>query len=187
MYHSTKHYEYNPSKYHNPLAQLASLNSDLSALQKWARRSTATTHKIQYVIGFLKNHSTKDRDVDARNLLIEDYEHIASSLTLYSHRLDAMVPIVTSMIQIIDSQRSLMETKTLSRLSNLALVFVPLQFVSSLFSMDKATVAGSKGFWLYFVIAVPLSILVFFIARPPTRMLRLLTAWAWQLRESART
>ena len=181
-----KHYEYNPSKYHNPLAQLASLNSDLSALQKWARRSTATNHKIQYVLGFLKNRSTKDRDVDARNLLIEDYEHIASSLTLYSRRLDAMVPIATSMIQIIDTQRSLIETKNLSRLSNLVLVFVPLQFVSSLFSMDKASVPGSKGFWLYFIIAVPMSILVLFIAHPPKRLLRLMTAWAWQLRQSGR-
>lgn len=177
MYHSTKHYEYHPSKHSHPLAQLETLTSDLTALQKWARRSMATSHKIQYVIGFLKSRSTEDRDADARNLLIKDYEHIDSSLATYSHRLDAMVPIVTSMIQIIDSHQSLMETTQISRLSNLAFIFVPLQFVSSLFSMNEVTVPGSKGFWLYFIIAVPLSALVYFIARPPRRMLRLLAAW----------
>ena len=185
MYHSTKHYEYNPSKHPHELVQLATLTSDLSALQKWARRCMATSHKIQYVISFLKNRSTEDQDTEARNLLMEDYEHIDSSLATYGHRMDAMVPVVTSLIQIIDTQRSLTETTRISRLSNLALVFVPLQFVSGFFSMNETIVAGSKVFWLYLVIAVPLSTLVFFIARPPRGMLQFLAAWVWKLRELA--
>jgi len=179
MYHSTKHYEYSSSNHPHALAQLATLSSDLSALQKWARRCMATSHKIQRVIGFLKNRSIDDRDADARDLLIEDYEYIASTLAEYGHRLDAMVPIVTVMIQIIDSHRSLIETIKISRLSNLALIFVPLQFVSGLFSMNVAAVPGSKVFWLYFVIAVPMSIIVYLIARLPKRMLRLLAAWVF--------
>lgn len=186
MYHSTKHYEYNPNRHPHALVQLATLTSDLSALQKWARRSMATSRKIQYVIGFLRKRSTDDRDADDRNLLMEDYEHIDSCLAAYSHRLDAMVPIITSMIQIIDSERSPIETTKVSRLSNLALIFVPLQFVSSLFSMNEATMPGSKGFWVYLMIAVPLSAVVFFIARPPREMIRLLSAWVWQLRVLAR-
>ncbi len=180
MYHSTKHYEYTQDTIPAVLEQIATLNTDLIALQRWSRRSMATHLKIRSVISFLEHHCPKDRDGGTCRLLIEDYKHIASSLDIYSRRLEAMVPIVTSLIQIIDSHRSLIETANLSRLTHLALVFVPLTFVSGLFSMNETVKPGSKAFWIYFTVAIPLCMLVFLMAHPPRKVTGLFAAEFWK-------
>jgi Mg2+ and Co2+ transporter CorA len=114
----------------------------------------------------------EDRESCAQ--LIEDYEHIASLNHMFSLRLNGTVSVVTSLIQIIDSKRSLMETTNLSRLTYLALVFVPLTFVSSLFSMNGNLASAAQTFWIYFAVAIPMCVLVFLIARPPKKILGLL-------------
>lgn len=171
LYHSTKEYEYDSNAISAPMERLAGLYTDLYALQKWARRNMASSHKLRYVIEFLKNHGKDDRDKESINQLIEDYEHIALNFGIYNRRLEATVPIVTSLIQIIDSQRSLLETANITRLTYLALIFVPLTFVASLFSMNDKIPSSAGCFWLYFAVAIPTCALVFLIARPPKRFL----------------
>ena len=168
MYHSTKQYEFTPGTISAALQQIADLYTDLSALQKWARRSMATSYKLRYVISFLEVQAAKDQNPEYCNLLIQDFKHIKFNMDAYSRRLEAMVPILTSVIQIIDSQRSLMETANISRLTYLALVFIPLTFVTGLFSMNNDIAPGGKVFWLYFAVAIPLCIMVFLAARPPS-------------------
>lgn len=182
MYHSTKQYEYVPNASHGPMEQLAILYANLSALQQWTRRNMATSHKLRYAIGFLTHRGTKDQEMKSCIQLIEDYEHIASTVDIYNRRLEAMVPIVPSLIQIIDTQRSLKETANISKLTYLALVFVPLTFVASLFSMNDKIALEARFLWLYFAIAIPLCMLVFLIARPPKMLLGLLTAKIWNSR-----
>lgn len=181
LYHSTKEYEYDPSAISAPMEQLDVLYTDLFALQKWARRNMASFHKLRYVIQFLKHRNNDDRDTESITQLVEDYEHIASTMDIYNHRLEATVPIVTSLIQIIDSQRSLIETANVTRLTYLAFVFVPLTFVASLFSMNDNITSSAHSFWLYFAVAIPMCALVFLIARPPKRVFALLAS---QLRKS---
>ena len=99
-------------------------------------------------------------------LVAHDYGHIAEDVNSFGGRLEAMGPVITSLIQTVDSRQSLAETANLSRLTYLALVFVPLTFVSSLFSMAGDTGPGRRAFWIYFAVAIPLLCLVFLIARP---------------------
>lgn len=176
LYHSTKEYEYDSSAIAAPMEKLAELNTDLYALQKWTRRIMASSHKFCYVIGFLKHRSNDDRDKESIAQLIEDYEHIASTLGIYGRRLEATVPIVTSLIHMIDSQRSLIETANITRLTYLAMVFVPLTFVASLFSMNEEITSSIHCLELYFAVAIPMCALVFLIARPPKQVFRLLAS-----------
>lgn len=176
LYHSTKEYEYDSSAISAPIEKLAVLYTDLYALQKWARRKMASSHKLRYVIGFLKHRNNDDRDKESIDQLIEDYEHIASTLGIYGRRLEATVPIVTSLIQIIDSQRSLIETANITRLTYLAMVFVPLTFVASLFSMNEEITSSVNCLGRYFAVAIPMCVLVFLIARPPKQIFRFLTS-----------
>lgn len=110
LYHSTKEYEYDSSAISAPMEKLAVFYTDLYALQIWARRNMTSSHKLRYVIGFLKHRNDDDRDAECINQLIKDYEHIASTVGVYGRRLEATVPIVTSLIQIIDSQPSSLKT-----------------------------------------------------------------------------
>ena len=172
MYHSTKQYEFTPGTIPTALEQISTLYADLSNLQKWGRRGMATSYKLRYVIDFLEVDPDHDQDEELKTLLLKDFNYIASRVDVYSCRLSEMVPIVTSLIQIIDSRRSLMETANISRLTHLAMVFVPLTFVTGLFSMDESIAPGGKAFWLYFAVAIPICLIVYCLARPPIGSLK---------------
>ena len=180
MYHSIKQYEYSPSNAQPAMRQIALLNADIYALQRWSRRCMATAHKIRYIIDFLKHRVTKEEDMESSALLTEDYEHIALNIDTYSHRLEGLICISTSLIQAIDSRRSLTETISISRLSYLALSFIPLTFVSGIFSMNDNIAPGGKCFWLYFAVSIPLCIIVALIVHPPTTTLANFVARIWR-------
>ena len=167
MYHSIKQYEYSPRNPQPAMEQIALLNADIYALQQWARRCAATAQKIRYVIDFLRYRVIRDEDIEHSLLLTEDYKQIALRIDAYNHRVEALVSNATSLVQTMDSRRSLTETTIISRLSYLALTFIPLTFVASFFSMKDSIAPGGKIFRLYFAVSIPLCILVFLVVRPP--------------------
>ena len=121
--------------------------------------------------------TTANRDADDSEALTEDCEHIGLTVDMYSRQLEARVPIVISLIQIIDSQRSFTETANVMRLTYLALVFVPSTYVASLFSVNDALAPNGRIFWLYVVTAIPLNMVVSLLTRPRGRTHKLLHAW----------
>lgn len=181
MYHCIQHYEYSPnSVILASKAPIETLTTDINSLQKWSRRAVATGWKIGYVVDFLKYRTIENEDKEASALIRQDYKQIVLSLDVYSRRLETMMSVDTSLIQAIDCRRSLMETTSTSRLTDLALIFIPLTFVSSLLSMNDRIVSGGYLFGLYFAISIPLCILVFLIAHPHTGILRLVSTWGWR-------
>ena len=177
MYHCIKQYEYSPDTIGASLGDIATLVADIYALSQWARRSIATAHKIRYVVDFLDYAVTNEKDIECSAPVREDYKQIAVGIDTYSHRLEAMVSIATSLIQATDSRRSLTETVNISRLSYLALMFIPLTFVSGVFSMNDNIAPGGKLFGLYFAVSIPLCLLVLLIVRPRTSISGLLHTW----------
>jgi Mg2+ and Co2+ transporter CorA len=104
--------------------------------------------------------------------LIGDYEHVSAKIHEFDRRLESMQPLVTSLVQIVDARRSFAETANITRLTVLALVFVPLSYVSSLFSMNPNNLPGSPDFWVYVAVAIPLTLFVITIACPPVIQIR---------------
>ena len=115
-------------------------------------------------------------------LLIEDYKQITLSIDAYSRRLEALVSVNTSLIQTIDCRRSLTEAKNISRLTYLALSFIPLIFVLGLFSINDTIAPGGRIFGLYFAVSIPLCIIVFLIVYLPTSTLGLFATRVWRSR-----
>ena len=179
LFHSLKQYEYSPGNPQPAMGQIALLNADIYALQQWTHRCMATAHKIRYVIDFLRYRVTKAKDMECIALLTEDYKYIGSSIDAYSHRLGSLISIATSLVQAMDSRRSLTETINISRLSYLALSFIPLTFVSGLFSMNDDIAPGGKLFGLYFAVSIPLCIMTFLIVHPPTTTVGDIAARIW--------
>ena len=171
MYHGIKSYEYSSENTLAALGQITVFSADMQSLSKWARRCIASKNKIRYVIEYLNHRAiTEQDDMKHTAMLIRDYNHIASGIDVYSRRLEALVPIAASLIQAIDCRRSLIETANISRLTYLALSFIPLTFVSGLFGMNIDTLPEGKVFGLYFAVAIPLCVLVFLFARLPTNL-----------------
>ena len=143
------------------------LNTHLAELQAWRRRVLSSKQKIDGIVrtidGFQGQRTSNFEEVIS---LKEDWTYLSTSLSQYSKMLENMLPVLTSFAQIVDARRSFAETANISRLTILALVFVPLSFLASLFSMNTDYGPGGDLFWVYFVVAVPITVGVYFIARP---------------------
>jgi Mg2+ and Co2+ transporter CorA len=83
--------------------------------------------------------------------------------------MEAMAPVVTSIVQISGTRRSLKEAENVTRLTNLALLFIPLSLVSGLFSMNSDV--SAHGLKLYFSVAIPLCVFHLFCF-PPVAILK---------------
>jgi Mg2+ and Co2+ transporter CorA len=90
-----------------------------------------------------------------------DYEALGRKFGLLVKKLESMPPVITYKVQISQGRQAFLETTNLSRLTYLALVFVPLTFTCSLFSMGGDVGPGSSHFWVYFAVAIPLLLLTF--------------------------
>lgn len=145
--------------------RLTTIDTDLRALQVWGRRSLQTLYKLRSGLRFLKYRIEVGQDDDYLTL-VDDYEHLVSQVDVYRHRLETLVPLLTSVVQITDTRRSLREAANVTRLTNLALFFVPLSFVSSLFSINEGVPARVYG--IYCAVAIPVFGIVLFLAHPPS-------------------
>jgi hypothetical protein len=177
MSSSIKEYEYSKKEKRSFLEELEKLDTDLRALQSWRRRTMSTKQKLRTINRMLKVYRSTQYPTDALASLIEDYEHLSYNVQDCGDRLENMLPTVTSLVQIVDSRRSFAETANISRLTILALVFVPLSFISSLFSMNERLAPGGPHFWIYFAVAIPVLMIVALAAKPPFRQLRRLLRW----------
>ncbi|KAF2106668.1 hypothetical protein BDV96DRAFT_507425 [Lophiotrema nucula] len=151
-------------------ADLTKLNSNLRGLQAWRRRVLSTQGKLQQVNRFIKRQHKLHGQHDDWEALLEDYEHIGAEVEEHGHRLEAMIPVVTSAVQLVESRRSLIETANVTRLTVLALIFIPLTYIASIFSMSDQFGPSGSEFWVYFTVAVPVTLIVILIAKPPTRL-----------------
>lgn len=170
MYRAIKQYEYTTAVEGKIHQELEKLDADMRALQRWRRRSLSTGQKIKAIITVLHAYEKTDSNMIAS--LLQDYEYLSDAIETFGERLESMLPFVASLVQIVDSRRSFSETANISRLTIVALVFVPLAYVSSLFSMTGELGLGGSLFWLYFAVAIPVTTTVFLIVRPPLKLYR---------------
>jgi hypothetical protein len=141
------------------------INSALISISSWPRRVASSTTSLAKSISFIKDHGQGDTSSDSWKSLQEDYEYLALSLINQGKQLEASVPLLATYLQLVESRRAYLETKNVSRLTTVALVFVPLSFVSGLFSMNEVFAPGGPLFWLFFAVSFPVLILVFFVVR----------------------
>lgn len=158
----SKYYEYSLRDMKNRLH-----DNDIVDLQRWRRRSKQSQYKLT-VLGEFIDYWKQHEDHDERwNLVLKDINHVREQLQHYSQSLEQMVTVATSMVQLLDSRRSIVEAVNVRRLTYIALVFVPLSWVASLFSMSDAYSPGHEYFWAYFATALPVLSLVLLLSAFP--------------------
>ncbi|KAH7324861.1 hypothetical protein B0I35DRAFT_171114 [Stachybotrys elegans] len=142
-------------------------DSDITDLQRWRRRSMQSQHKLLLLTEFIHywlQQERLDTSKQCWSLVLRDIKHLQSQLNHYNRSLERMIPVAASMVQLLDSRRSMVEAANISRLTFIALVFVPLSWVASLFSMSDGYSPGDKYFWVYFVTAMPTLLVVVFLS-----------------------
>jgi Mg2+ and Co2+ transporter CorA len=96
-----------------------------------------------------------------------DFQVILDEIERLEKQFESVNNVLTALISIDDNKRALMqlmENRDLSRLTYLAVIFVPMSFVSSLFSMTPDLSSLRQTIWVYFAVSVPLTLLALSIA-----------------------
>lgn len=165
MHYAVENLEYSVEDFSISISELQGIEANLRDLQSWRRRSTDSLYKMRHLAREVESLGFDSNFAETWESLLDDIENVVYRIDIYAQRFDAMIPILTSFVQIAESRRSFAETKSITRMTYLALVFVPLTFVSSLFSMSADLGPGKKDFWIYFTVAIPLMVVVFWVAR----------------------
>jgi Mg2+ and Co2+ transporter CorA len=95
-----------------------------------------------------------------------EFESILDRIDRLQIRTQNIINLATAIISIDENKRAMRMNKNLVRVTYLAVIFVPVQFVSSFFSMTPDLSQLSQTFWIYFCVAVPLTALCLTIADP---------------------
>ncbi|SCV27195.1 uncharacterized protein FFB14_01433 [Fusarium fujikuroi] len=158
----SKHYQYSDQLKAGRLHDEVLLD-----LQRWKMRSRSNHRKLSILRDVISSHILPSDDAAIWNGVLNDVNYLRDQLHDYSQSLEQMVMVATSLIQLLDSRRSILEAINTKRLTFLALVFVPLAWVSSLFSMSDHYSPGHDLFWVYFATALPLLAVVLLLSALP--------------------
>lgn len=79
-------------------------------------------------------------------------------------KIESLTPIVTGLLSIRQADLSMREAMLVSKLTLVALVFIPLSFTASIFSMGGDFLPGASMFWVYFAVAVPVTLVILGLA-----------------------
>ena len=126
-------------------------------LFRWRRRSQRSLAKLRSLICLIEHPPNRVAESD---ILTRDIQFIVTQIEQYRDLLEAMVPMLTSILQIADSRRAIREAIYVKNLTYVALIFLPLGFVSSLLSIDGDFAMNKERCWVYFVVSLPLLALV---------------------------
>jgi len=96
---------------------------------------------------------TKKRIFDWKDCEI-DYQYAYLRLKVLKERADNLMTSMTGFASIAGNRQSLDEAKRVKRLNLLALLFIPLAYTSSLFSMQDNYAPNKPQFWVYWVCAI---------------------------------
>lgn len=130
-------------------------------LQKWRHRAIQSRFKIESTRQFVDQWLAQENNVsDMWDLIVKDLDQLSRQIEQYGQSLERIIPVVTSMVQLLDSRQSIAESVNVKRLTYVALVFVPLSWVATLFSMPGDFAPGQSKFWLYFAVSLPLCTIV---------------------------
>ncbi|KAG9230358.1 hypothetical protein BJ875DRAFT_445102 [Amylocarpus encephaloides] len=161
---TVRQYEYSSAKDPAENQRLGIIGDDLRSMLVWTRRCTQCLRKLRYAVLFIQLRSLGTVNNDY-NLLGDDYKHLAGMVEAYRGSLDTKMQVVTSMVQIIDSQRSQKQARNITRLTNLALLLILMSFTTGLLGMNDHI--STQALVLFFGLAVSACVAVFVVARVP--------------------
>ncbi|KAI9658983.1 MAG: hypothetical protein M1821_001943 [Bathelium mastoideum] len=151
-----KLYEYSVDTLHKEIRSPD--GEDIIDLYRWRRRSQQSLNKLRRMTWFIKQQDHTHHQLS--NVLIEDIDHISGQIKQHAEALQTTIPILTSMIQLVDARRAIEETRYIKRLSYITLIFLPLTYVATLFSMSEPFALNDSGAWIYIATALPLLLMV---------------------------
>jgi hypothetical protein len=144
-----------------------------SDIQAWERRMNEYCEDLEAImlqLGIsLDPPDTSRGHIDWTDSVV-DFQYLLMRFRELRHRTECLDSAITGLANIAgnrqafkeqqlavqEAKRSIREAKSTKAVTLLGLVFIPLAYTSSLFSMSDPFRPGDPGFWIYFVASVPL-------------------------------
>lgn len=112
-----------------------------------------TLLSLGYGLEMDKDKVAKTRDKNSWKECEVDYQYAYLRLKVLKERADNLMTSMTGLASIAGNRQNLEEAKRVKRLNLLALLFIPLAYTSSLFSMQDNYAPNQSEFWVYWVCA----------------------------------
>lgn len=90
----------------------------------------------------------------------QNFLAIYNKLLTYQSWSETLLSVITAHVNLMETEKSIADSKSLSRLTILGFVFVPVSFACSFFSMNGDFAVGQNKLWVYFVVVIPLTLLI---------------------------
>lgn len=142
------------------------LQVTIQKLHSWRRRFPIFRTLISGVLEkVIKGENFVSSSENHLHDLQRDFEILLSSIENLQVRADSIMAVVTAVMSIEESKKAFEQNRSLARLTWLAITFVPLSFVTSLFSMNGDLSTLVATFRTFFAVALPLTAMVLFLTR----------------------
>ena len=171
----------------NPRLQddVGGLEVTIQKLHGWRRRfslfRTLTSELLERIVKQEKFSSYQENHISD---LRRDFEIVLSDVETLHVRADRIMAVVTATMSIEESKKAFDQNRSLARLTWLAVTFVPLSFISSMFSMQPDLSLLKHSFWIFVIVAIPLTSTVLLVTRYSGSMSQ---AASWQFAKSIMT
>ncbi|OAL07083.1 hypothetical protein IQ06DRAFT_288852 [Phaeosphaeriaceae sp. SRC1lsM3a] len=112
-----------------------------------------TLLSLGYPLDGKLDESSKLRSTDWKDCE-KDLQYAYFRLKILKERADNLTTSMTGLASIAGNRQNLEEAKRVKRLNLLALLFIPLAYTSSLFSMQDNFAPNKSDFWIYWISAI---------------------------------
>jgi hypothetical protein len=148
---------------------LDGVENHLVDVAHWHRRCRKSCEQVEHAIQALQAHSHLHKDSSSPLTTgsvfasIDDFVYIHKKLCALTKRCQRLSLSLTHVISVIQSRQASEEAHSLKILTLLGMLFVPLTFLSGIFSMSGEFLPGESSFWIYIVVSIPAVIMVFVV------------------------
>jgi hypothetical protein len=91
---------------------------------------------------------------------MEEWKFVEIKLLSIKQSVNSMAESYVQAVSLQESQYSNAQARSVGRLTALATVFVPVSIIAAIFSMGGSFAAGERRFWVFFVITIPIILII---------------------------
>ena len=148
-------------------ATFDAMRQNLLSLHMWRRRLTTYNDILDHTLAFCRDRNLTAALSDHLCLPTKRLQDIQRQFEKLKEKAEKQVSDVRDQITIEHGKQSVREASRVTQLTIAALIFLPLSFVASLFSMGGSFAVDSERGWIFFAVAMPLTVLVTFVGLYP--------------------
>ena len=133
-----------------------SLEDTLKQLNPWRRRMPLYQNLLTRTVRICEHQASLNPLSQAWSGLCTDFRDLDSRRSVLEARVDRITATMTAIIAIDENKKATNNANDVARITYLAFVFVPLSFLTGIFSMDRGFPhGGTMVYWVFAALGVP--------------------------------